>query len=99
MNLNLLILVSTTIFTLGAIGLVLRRNLIVSLMCIELMLNAINLLLVSFSHYNNNLDGQILVIFVMVLAACEVAVGLALVISIFKHFKSLDTKEINNLRG
>ncbi len=99
MNLNLLILVSTTIFSLGAIGLVLRRNLIVSLMCIELMLNAINLLLVSFSHYNNNLDGQILVIFVMVLAACEVAVGLALIISIFKHFKSLDTKEINNLRG
>ena len=99
MSLNLLIIVASVIFTIGAIGLVVRRNLIVVLMCLELMLNAINLLLVSFSHYNNNIDGQIVVIFVMVLAACEVALGLALVISIFKHLKSLDSKDLHNLRG
>lgn len=98
-SLEFYITVSFLLFIIGATGVALRRNLIVSLMCIELMLNSINLLLVSFSKFHNNLDAQVLVFFVMIVAACEVAVGLALIISIFRNFKSVKTLDFNRLRG
>ena len=71
------------LFTIGAVGVVVRRNAIVVFMCIELMLNAANLTLVTFSRLNGNLNGQVVAFFTMVVAACEVVVGLAIIVAIY----------------
>ena len=78
------LIVSIILFCIGLLGVVVRRNLIVMYMGLELMLNAANLALVSFSHYRDNLDGQILVFFIITVAAAEVAVGLALIVALYR---------------
>lgn len=92
------LLLSGILFTIGVIGVLTRRNAIVIFMSIELMLNAVNLALVSFSNQVNSLDGQILVFFVMVVAAAEVAVGLALIVAIFRVKDSVNVDEINLMK-
>ncbi|AKG43571.1 NADH-quinone oxidoreductase subunit NuoK [Streptomyces sp. JH002] len=87
------------LFTLGACGVLLRRNAIVVFMCIELMLNASNLALVAFSRMHGNLDGQILAFFVMVVAAAEVVVGLAIIVMVYRsrHSASVDDASLMKL--
>ncbi|HJM42721.1 MAG: NADH-quinone oxidoreductase subunit NuoK [Nitrospinota bacterium] len=92
------LILSAVLFTLGVIGVLLRRNVIVIFMSIELMLNAANLTLVAFSRFLQTLDGQILVFFVMTVAAAEAAVGLVIIISIYRHKQSVDVDEVNLLR-
>jgi NADH-quinone oxidoreductase subunit K len=87
------------VFMLGVIGVLIRKNLIMVLMCIELMLNSANLVFVAASRHNGNLDGQIMTFFVMTVAACEAAVGLAMVIAIFRRYGSIDTGFLRILRG
>jgi NADH-quinone oxidoreductase subunit K len=89
---------STILFCIGVTGVLVRRNAIIILMCIELMLNAVNLLLVSFSSYNNSADGQVFVFFIMVVAAAEVAVGLALLVSIYRNVASTDINVLSKLK-
>ncbi len=92
--------VGACLFTLGVIGLFLnRKNVIVLLMCIELMLLAVNINLVAFSHYLNDLAGQIFVFFVLTVAASEVAVGLAILVSFYRLRRSIDVEDINTLQG
>jgi NADH-quinone oxidoreductase subunit K len=98
-GLNHYLILSAVLFALGMIGVLLRRNAIVMLMSIELMLNAVNLSFIAFSKYNNNIDGQIMVFFVMTIAAAEAAVGLALIVSIFKRFKEVNIRFFEHLKG
>ena len=80
--------VAGLLFTIGAVGVVVRRNAIVVFMCIELMLNAANLTLVTFARINGTLDGQVVAFFTMVVAACEVVVGLAIIVTIYRSRRS-----------
>jgi NADH-quinone oxidoreductase subunit K len=93
------IYLSALLFTIGAIGVVVRRNAIVVFMCIELMLNAVNLLLVAFSTLHSDADGQVFVFFIMAVAAAEVAVGLAILSMIYRNVKSIDTDLLSNLKN
>jgi NADH-quinone oxidoreductase subunit K len=93
------LVLSAVLFSVGMAGVLLRRNVIVLLMSIELMLNAVNISFVAFSKYNNNLEGQVMVFFVMTIAAAEAAVGLALAVSIFKRFKEVNIRFFEHLRG
>ncbi len=88
MNPSNYLYLSALLFTIGAVGVVLRKNAIVVFMCIELMLNAANLAFVTFSRLNGNIDGQIFAFFTMVVAACEVVVGLAIIVSIYRSRRS-----------
>jgi NADH-quinone oxidoreductase subunit K len=90
--------VSAVLFTIGVFGVLIRRNAIVIFMCVELMLNAVNLTFVALSQAYG-LTGQVFVFFVMTVAAAEAAVGLAIIIAIFRHHKSVDLQNINLLRG
>jgi NADH-quinone oxidoreductase subunit K len=90
---------SAVLFTLGVLGVLLRRNAIVVFLSIELMLNAVNLTLVTFAQGFGDVDGQILVFFVMAVAAAEAAVGLAIVIALFRNRETVNVDEINLLRG
>ncbi|MGQ0765191.1 MAG: NADH-quinone oxidoreductase subunit NuoK [Gemmatimonadota bacterium] len=89
---------SAVLFTIGVIGVLTRRNAIVIFMCVELMLNAVNLSFVAFSRLYGA-TGQVFVVFVMTVAAAEAAVGLAIIIAIFRHRQSVDLGNINLLRG
>ena len=89
---------SALLFTIGAVGVLLRRNAIVMFMCIELMLNAVNLSLVTFSRINGSLDGQIMAFFVMTVAAAEVVVGLAIIMTIFRTRRSASVDDPNLLK-
>ena len=93
------IALSGILFVLGALGVLLRRNAIILFMSVELMLNSANLLFVAFARHLGNLDGQVLVFFVITVAAAEVAVGLALIVAIFRTRKSINIDEINLLKG
>ena len=86
------------LFTIGAVGVVVRRNAIVVFMCIELMLNAANLTLVTFSRLNGNLNGQIVAFFTMVVAACEVVVGLAIIVAIYRSRRSASIDDASLLK-
>ncbi len=88
MNPSNYLYLSALLFTIGAVGVVLRKNAIVVFMCIELMLNAANLAFVTFSRLNGNIDGQIFAFFTMVVAACEVVVGLAIIVNIYRSRRS-----------
>ncbi len=90
---------SLILFTIGVVGVLIRRNMIVVLMCIELMLNAVNLLMAAFSTYLNDAAGQIFVFFIMVVAAAEAAVGLAVLIMIYRNTKSVDISNLDKLKG
>ena len=95
--LTLSLALSAILFALGVFGVLIRRNAIIMFMCVELMLNAVNLAFVVFSRLNG-IEGKVFVFFVMAVAASEAAVGLALVISIFRFSESVDTKDLNVLR-
>ena len=90
---------SALLFTIGAAGVLLRRNAIVMFMCVELMLNAVNLAFVAFSRLRGQLDGQMVAFFTMVVAACEVVVGLAIIMTVFRARKSASVDDANLLRG
>jgi NADH-quinone oxidoreductase subunit K len=92
------LLLSAALFGVGACGIFLRRNLITVFMCIELMLNAVNLAFVAFSRAHGTLDGQVLVFFVMTVAAAEAAVGLAIIIALQRHRDSVDADSFDLLR-
>ena len=89
---------SAALFTIGVVGVLTRRNAIIVFMCVELMLNAVNLTFVAFSRVYGT-SGQVFVVFVMTVAAAEAAVGLAIVIAIFRHRQSVNLQNINLLRG
>ncbi len=89
---------SGTLFTIGAVGVVVRRNAIVVFMCVELMLNAANLTLVTFSRVNGTLDGQVVAFFTMVVAACEVVVGLAIIVAIYRSRRSASIDDASLLK-
>ena len=90
---------SAVLFAIGVMGVVVRRNPLVIFMSIELALNAANLALVAFGHRHGTADGQALVFFVMAVAAAEAAVGLAIILAIFRHKETVDLRNINLLRG
>ena len=89
---------SLALFCIGIAGTLMRRNAIIIFMCIELMLNAVNLLLVAFSKMYNNSDAQIMVFFIMVVAAAEVAVGLAIIVMMYRKVHSVDINILNRLK-
>jgi NADH-quinone oxidoreductase subunit K len=89
---------SALLFTIGGIGLCLRRNAIVLFMCVEMMLNAVNLAFVTFSKIVGNVDGQVAVFFVMVIAAAESAIGLAIILSVFRSTTSIETTDSAQLK-
>jgi NADH-quinone oxidoreductase subunit K len=93
------LVVSALIFCIGAGGVLVRRNPLVILLCIELMLNAANLALVGFSRVHGNMDGQMFALIVMVVAACEVAVGLGLIVALFRRRLPIDVDELRELSG
>jgi NADH-quinone oxidoreductase subunit K len=92
------LILSAVIFAIGVIGVLVRRNLIVVLMSIELMLNAVDLTFITFSRYLGSMQGQVIVFFVMAVAAAEAVIGLAIVISVFRHRRSLDPQEMQLLK-
>ena len=92
------IVLAAGLFTIGAVGVLVRRNAIVLFMCVELMLNSGNLVLVTFSRINGTLDGQVIAFFVMVVAAAEVVVGLAIIMSIFRTRRSASVDDANLLK-
>ena len=93
------LMLSLILFTLGVVGMVVRRDFITVLMCVELMLNGVNLAFVAFSRAAGTLDGQVLVFFVMVVAAAEAAVGLAIVIALHRTKDTLDVDAFNLMKG
>jgi NADH-quinone oxidoreductase subunit K len=96
--LNYYLYLSTVLFSIGILGVLLRRNAIIILMSIELMLNSVNLLLVAFSAFHGDAKAQVFVFFIMIVAAAEVAVGLALMVLIYRNIKSLDIDFLNKLK-
>ena len=96
--LNNYLILSAILFAIGTIGVLTRRNAIVIFMCIEMMLNAVNLTFIAFSRYLGHIDGQVFVFFVMTVAAAEAAVGLALMIAFYQNRESVDVEDINVLK-
>lgn len=92
------LVVSGLLFCLGVLGVILRRNLLVIYMSLELMLNAANLALVAFSRFNNNLNGQIMVFFIITVAAAEVAVGLALIVALYRKRQTAHVEDLSALK-
>ena len=92
------LVLAAILFTIGAVGVLIRRNAIVLFMCIELMLNAANLALVTFARINGDLNGQVMAFFVMVVAAAEVVVGLAIIMSIFRTRRTASVDDANLLK-
>lgn len=90
---------STVLFSIGVLGVLYRRNAIIIFACIELMLNAVNLLMVAFSSKLNDANGQVFVFFIMAVAAAEVAVGLAILVMMYRKTKSVDIDFLNRLKG
>jgi len=92
------LVVSAALFCLGALGVILRRNLLVIYMSLELMLNAANLALVAFSRYHNDLNGQVMVFFIITVAAAEVAVGLALIVALYRKRQTTHVEDLTTLK-
>ncbi|HEX9056717.1 MAG TPA: NADH-quinone oxidoreductase subunit NuoK [Ktedonobacterales bacterium] len=99
MTANGYLIVSALLFTIGAAGVLVRRNPLVMFMSIELMLNAVNLSLMTFAHFLNSVDGWMFVFLVLTVAAAEVVVGLAIIVSIFRSRHEIDVDELNSLKG
>lgn len=99
MSLEYYLILSALLFTIGVVGVLIRRNAIIIFMCIELMLNAVNLAFVAISRELGDPSGQIFVFFVMTVAAAEVAIGLAIIVSVFKHRETVNVDEVNSLKG
>ncbi|MBI4924747.1 MAG: NADH-quinone oxidoreductase subunit NuoK [Bdellovibrio sp.] len=98
-NPQIVLVFAAIIFFIGLVGVLVRKNIIIVLMCIELMLNAVNLTFISFSRILNHLGGQVSVFFIITVAAAESAVGLGLVIALFRTLRSVDTDSIELLKG
>lgn len=94
-----LLILSAVLFAIGAAGMLLRRNALVIFMCIEIMLNAVNLTFIALSRQLQSLDGQIFVLMVMAVAAAEVAIGLGIIVSIFRHKPTTDVDDVSLLKG
>jgi NADH-quinone oxidoreductase subunit K len=92
------LVVSVLLFSLGLVGVIIRRNILVIYMALELMLNAANLALVAFSRFNNNLDGQVMVFFIITVAASEVAVGLALIVALYRRRQTTHVEDLTTLK-
>jgi NADH-quinone oxidoreductase subunit K len=92
------LILSAVIFAIGVLGVLIRRNLIVLLMSIELMLNGVNLTFIAFSRFLGSTDGQVMVFFVMAVAAAEAVIGLAIIIGVYRHRQSLDPQEMQLLK-
>ena len=99
MSIAWFVAVSAVVFCIGAGGVLVRRSPLVILLCIELMLNACNLALVGFSRMHGNMDGQIFALIVMVIAACEVAIGLGLIVALYRRRLPIDVDELTELQG
>ncbi len=93
------LVLSAILFTVGAVGVLIRRNVLVMFMSVEMMLNAVNLALITYSRFLDNIDGQIFVLLVVVVAAAEVAVGLSIVVSLYRHKETVDVDEMDLLKG
>jgi len=93
------LILSGILFSIGAVGVLIRRNAIVIFMCIELMLNSVNLAFVTFSRQLNSMDGQIFVFFIMTVAAAEAAIGLAIMVLLYRRRGTIDVQEMNTLKG
>lgn len=98
-SLDFYVFVSIVLFCIGAVGVLTRKSMIILLMCIELMLNAVNLLLVTFSTYYGNGDAQIFVFFIVVVAAAEATVGLSIIVMAYRNRKSIDVDVFNQLKN
>lgn len=99
MSVNHFILLSAILFSIGAVGMLIRRNPLIMFMSVELMLNAVNLAFVAFSRYLQVLEGQVFVFLILAVAAAEVAVGLAIIVAIFRTRETVDVDEISGLKG
>lgn len=93
------LVLSVVLFCIGAFGVLARRNLLIILMSVEIMLTAANIAFVAFSRYGRGLDGQVVVLFVFVVAACEAAVGLGIIIAAFRHLQTVTVTEWKGLKG
>ncbi|HEU5199555.1 MAG TPA: NADH-quinone oxidoreductase subunit NuoK [Ktedonobacterales bacterium] len=93
------LIVSAVLFTIGVVGVLVRRNPLIMFMSIELMLNAVNLSFMTFAHYLNSVDGWIFVFLVLTVAAAEVVVGLAIIVSIFRTRRNIDIDELDTMKG
>ncbi|MPZ72685.1 MAG: NADH-quinone oxidoreductase subunit NuoK [Nitriliruptorales bacterium] len=93
------LILAAALFTVGLVGVLIRRSIIVMFMCVELMLNSVNLTFVTFGRVHGNLDGQVLSFFVMAVAAAEVTVGLALIVNLFRLKASTDADDVDGLRS
>jgi NADH-quinone oxidoreductase subunit K len=98
LSLHSYLILSAILFSIGTVGVLIRRNAIVIFMCVELMLNSVNLTFIAFSKYLGNIDGQVFVFFVMTVAAAEAAVGLALMISFYKNRESIDVEDLKLMK-
>ncbi|WP_324274472.1 NADH-quinone oxidoreductase subunit NuoK [Blastococcus brunescens] len=98
MTLSYYLVLAAILFTIGAVGVLVRRNAIVVFMCVELMLNAVNLTLITFARSTGTVDGQIIALFVMVVAAAEVVIGLAIIMSIYRTRRSASIDDANLLK-
>jgi NADH-quinone oxidoreductase subunit K len=93
------LVLASVIFSVGAVGMLVRRNTLVMFMCVELMLNAVNLTFVTYAHALNDIGGQVLVFFTLVVAAAEVAVGLAIIVAIFRRRQDVTADDVDLLKG
>jgi len=93
------LILSGILFSLGVLGVLFRRNILIIFMAIELMLNAVNLAFIAIARYSNSVDGQLLVFFVIAVAAAEVSVGLAIIITIFRNKETVDVDAMNLMKG
>ncbi len=98
-TLNHYLILAAILFSIGAVGVFVRRSALIIFMCIELMLNSVNITFVAFSRYLDNMDGQLFVFFVMTVAAAEVVVGLAIILLIFRQRSTVNVDEINLMKG
>ena len=98
-GLNEFLIVSGLLFTIGFVGLLIRRNTLILFMCLEIMLNGVNLALISFSRFNGSMDGNMMVFFIITVAAAEVAVGLAIIVALFRKRQTVFVDELNTLKN
>lgn len=98
-TINHFLILSALLFALGLIGVCVRRNVLVVMMCIEILMNAINLTFVALARYHNKMDGHVIAIFVMAIAAVEAAIGLGIVIAVFRNRQTVNTEELTALKG
>lgn len=97
-GLNEFLIVSGLLFTIGFTGMLVRRNTLILFMCLEIMLNGVNLALVSFSRFNGTMDGNVFVFFIITVAAAEVAVGLAIIVALFRKRQTVYVEKLNSLK-